>query len=146
MIWEITNPHDPYTIKADSFLPAAAAVLLIGEGRYGLDPVDEGERMPLFLFTDSESWLKEKFGDFGEWLKDTANVAATAEALDSVMSVGPDERDEFDTYMARLPRPTREVYRARLHNNNRSSLGDIGTSAWELAKQLRAVAEIGATT
>jgi hypothetical protein len=34
--YEISNPSDPITIQADDDMVAAAAGLLLGEGRYGI--------------------------------------------------------------------------------------------------------------
>ena len=39
MRYEIINPSDPYTIEGD-FSAVAAAVLLLGEGAYGAEPID----------------------------------------------------------------------------------------------------------
>lgn len=142
MIWEIVNPHDAYTIVAPAFLPAAAAVLLIGEGKYALTPVDNTFSMPLFLLGGSEPWLKEHFGDFGNWLKDPKFLAKTADALDSVMSFGPGERSAYELAIAMLPEDKRAEYRDKVHDKNRGSMSNLGKRAWQLAKLLRKKATV----
>lgn len=61
--YEISNPSDPITIQADDDMVAAAAGLLLGEGRYGIKR-DDRTILPIFLLGGFEEWAAEhKFGD-----------------------------------------------------------------------------------
>ena len=44
VLYEIINPSDPYTLKADDFKIAAAACLILGDGQYGLESEDGKEK------------------------------------------------------------------------------------------------------
>lgn len=136
-LWEIVNPSDPYTFRAADFLTAVAVVTLLGQGKYGLKCCDgtEPRQLPFLMFGGGEEWLKENYGDFGEWMK--AHADELAAALDSVMSFRVSERRAFDAAMQRLPESERDAYRDEVHDRNRTSLNDIGARAWDLAKWLR---------
>ena len=85
--------------------------------------------------------LKELFGkkSFAEFIND--NRPAIADCLDSVMSFGIGQRRAFDEAMKRIPdEKSRKEYRESLHDKNRTSMNDIGSYAWRLAKDLREVA------
>lgn len=108
--YEIINPSDYCTITAEVELVAAVAVLMIGEGNYGLGEIDGERLMPLFPFGGHEPWLRERgVDDLGAWI--LAHEPELADALDSVSL-----------------RPGAE----------RSSLNDICGYAKQLAGMLRA--------
>lgn len=111
MKYEIVNPSDYYTIEHTDFLALAAACVLLGNGQYGLAPIDhDGERVPIFLFGGFEKWWSAHSpdADLGAYLD--ANKPAIAEAMESV-SLPP--------------------------GSERSSMNDIGGRAKKWAKQLR---------
>lgn len=111
MKYEIINPSDPYTIEHDDFLPLAAAVLLLGQGQYGAQPIGhDGERVPIFIFGGLEKWWEAHSPavEFGDYLE--ANKPAIAAAMESVT----------------------------LTSGKRSSLNNIGGRAKTWAQHLRA--------
>lgn len=140
--YEIINPSDAYTFSAPDFATAAAAVLLLGEGKYGARSEDDTERLPVFLFGGSGPFIVETFGAVGlsDWID--AHRAAIADALDSVMSYGFRERGAFDAACELLSGEALQGYRAKLHDANRSSMNDIGSRAWAIAARLREPVEV----
>lgn len=124
MIYEIVNMSDGYTLEADDFLVAAAATMLLGRGYYGLR--GNGEEMPIFLIGGAEEWVFERYGgmeEFQNFVKD--NTDAITSCLDTVaICLGEDRPIDMTDY------------RARLHDERRTSLNDIGRAAWELAEAL----------
>lgn len=136
-VWEITNPSDPYTIESDSFLAAAAATLLVGEGRMGLEPQCEDDPgMPLFLFGGHESFVDEHFGgDLGAWID--AHPAEIADALDSVLLGGFDRRSDFASAMEAIDDPAKRLLFREKWQDKRSSMSDIGGYAYRLAEHFR---------
>jgi hypothetical protein len=140
LVWEIINPSDAYTIEAPDFRTAAAAVLVLGEGKYGLRPEDEdeGESMPLFLFGGHEGFLATHFGGedgLGEFIRD--NPGPLADAFDSVLLGRFDRRRDYKAALAAIDDPVkREQFRDAWHDN-RSSLNDIGGRARDIARHLR---------
>lgn len=136
-VWEIINPSDAYTIEAPTFPIAAAATLMLGEGRLGLSPENEDDpSLPLFLFGGHEKFVADYFdGDLTAFLM--ANEAGIADALDSVLLGGFGRRADYAAAMAAIDDPAkREAFREKWQDK-RSSLNDIGHAAWRLAERLR---------
>jgi len=141
MLFKIINPHDPYTLKADDPRVAMAAVLIIGEGKYGLDD-EKGESYPTLCMclTDKEltELITRTFGEGGLATFVEDNRESIADCLDSVMSVGFSERCLYEEALAFMDSDEkREAYRAKVHDRIRSSMTDLGTYAWKSAKALR---------
>jgi hypothetical protein len=140
--WELINPSDKYTLQAYDFATAAAACLLIGEGRCGLEPeTDEhGEatqpRCPLFLFGGHEAFIEEHFGgDLGAWLGE--HRLAVADCLDSVLLGGFARRADYDAAIAAIDDPVKLAAFREAWQDKRSSLNDIGGWAHDYARRLR---------
>lgn len=138
MIYEISNPSDAYTLVCDDFKVAAAAVLLLGEGHYGLKPLDHNAPgVPIFIFGGADAWLKENgldpLGDFID-----AHRLAIAACLESEMIGDASDRATF-TKMLDAISSSEDRERARLayHDERRSSLNNIGKRARAIAKRLR---------
>lgn len=56
--YELSNPHDKILLDAEDFLDACCAALFVGQGNYGVHPVDgEGEAMPPFPFGGADRWI-----------------------------------------------------------------------------------------
>lgn len=108
--FELINPSDPFTFKARSLEVAAQAVLLIGNGAYGGKSLDGGEDVPIFLFGGNDEWFKDKFDKTAEQSFEARDNDALAECFESFT----------------------------LGGERATSLNDIGSSARQFAKALRA--------
>lgn len=141
MIYEIINPSDSYTCIAEEPKIAMAAIILLGNGKMGLEDESGKSYETIFMFMNeeqTEAKLKELFGEkcLGGFIKD--NRPAIADCLDSVMSFGIKSRRLFDEAMKRIStEKSRKEFRESLHDKNRTSLNDFGSYAWRLAKDFR---------
>lgn len=110
--YEIVNMSDPYLMTCGDRRIAEVAVVVLGEGNYGLRAAATGETvLPPMPFGFGDKWMEREFGTadgFGEFL--TNNGAAIADALDTV----------------RLKK-----------GRKRSSLNDIGARAKRMAEAMR---------
>lgn len=139
-VYEISNPSDAYTIAGE---PEAvcAAVLLLGEGAYGVSWPAGATVLPVYAFWGDglaeEDW-KSRFGrTIGESLR-ALREPITA-ALETVMIGTAADRARMEAVLAAIASPEeRERARAAWHDGRRSSTNDIGRRAGELAKALRA--------
>ncbi|KKM88914.1 hypothetical protein LCGC14_1253980 [marine sediment metagenome] len=134
MLCEIINPSDPYTMECENFVVGAVAVCLLGGGKLGLDSEDGEHSTPVLFGWDD--WFKEQgISDLPSFLKQ--NKPAIADALDSVR-IG-DTKDRLAEVAATkyMTPEDAEKYRAKIHNNRRSSMNDIGSRAWQMAKALK---------
>lgn len=135
MIYDISNPSDPYTLKADDFATATAAVLLLGRGHYGLTSEDGTLEVPLFLLGGSEAWLEEQ-GFTIPGLID-GHELEIAQVLDSVLIGTFGARREVESALAKMSPEDGEKWLAERHERKRSSMNDIGAQAKAIAKTLR---------
>ena len=135
--FEIINPSDTYTIKGEQVVCDVAA-LLLGNGKYGLEGAKE-PNLGLVAFmapAKQEAKIQEVLGCvLGEWIN--ANGEALADALDSVV-IG--NRRLFDSMMEHVTDENRAEAAAKWHDENRSSMNDIGTRARAMSESLRAEA------
>lgn len=142
MLYTIVNPSDGYTIDCADLEIAAIACLLLGEGQYGLTAVEQdAEDVPIMLFGDPDNWFLQHFNQTMPDVMRHVREARTAElatALDSVV-IGNDveNRTELQALLQPLPEAERAAKRAVWHNERRSSLNDIGSRAYAMAKILR---------
>ena len=82
-IREVINPHDKITIDCADEDAARLAVLVVGNGAYGIENC-----LPLLLLGGSEEWAKNTFGkSLQEWA-DTVSEERLATALESMSLVG----------------------------------------------------------
>ena len=121
MIYEISNPSDPYTMKCDDFKVAAVAVLLLGRGAY----VIEGTPVLIAL----EDIALEEFIP--------AHRNEIALALESVMIGSKADREQVEIELQGIPVDDRDEWLAERHHRIRSSLNDIRSKAQRLADSLR---------
>lgn len=134
MICEIINPSDPYTMECETFLIGAVAVALLGNGKMGLHSEDGELSTPILFGWDD--WFKgEGVTDLSAFLDE--NKAIIADALRSVR-IGDfaDRRAEAVAIKHMTPAAV-QGYRAEIHDARRTSMNDIGSRAWQLAKRLR---------
>lgn len=138
MLYEIINPSDHYTIECNDLEIAAVACVLLGDGQYAFDPLEEGgEKVPLGIMGGLTEWFKEHFNAspqevFRRCVTDRA--PELADALDSVL-IG-----NRKAFLALAPSRDAEGYaeaRAAWHEANRSSMNNIGGRAYQLARRLR---------
>lgn len=143
VLYELVNPSDPYTFRADNLAVAAAVVQLLGRGMYMGAPQDEGAvQIPPLKFVPLEDWLRkhapESVANGMEALVESLNrgelAPAVVAALDSVLLCSVAERADFEKAWADLS-PEK---RLELHDAKRSSLNDIGRFAWHVADKIRA--------
>lgn len=134
-VYELINPSDPYTFEAPNIEVAGAAVVLLspafGAKRVG-DEVDE--RTPMLV--GWEEWMKEHGIDDDAWWD--AHRGQVADALDSFLIGKLAHRQDVLDMLAELPEGKREAWRARRQDRHRSSINEIGETAYDLARQLRA--------
>lgn len=140
MIAEISNPSDPYTIEVgNDKLPTCIAVLLLGEGAYGLKDESNEFLLPIFLFGGSDAWLaKNGITSLDDYID--ANAGAIATALESVVIGSRTTRVAFERVLAAVTNDEdRKAARAEWLDENRSSMNDIGGHAMTLAERLRKI-------
>jgi len=142
-IYEIINPSDPYTFKADDERIAKAVAIILGEGAYGLKNTGTGDDLSdstLLLFRDEKGIhkaLEDTFGDGGLENFIKANKVAMADAFNSVLCMNNGDRSRYEDAVASLEPDKRQEYRDKVHDKRRSSMNDIGGLAWNIAKNLR---------
>jgi hypothetical protein len=139
MLFEIINPHDPYTIIADDLEIAAVAVCILGEGKYSLKELtgDKSAYVPFFPIDGQDEWFTKWFGRTFEQSVTYASEergADLAKCLASVMIGDAKNRRAFDEILARAETPE-EYTKAlgQMHAAKRTSLVDIGHTAWGMA-------------
>ena len=131
-LYELVNPSDPYTFYAPSVEVAGLASAMLSPS-FGASPVDgEGESSPV-MFGWNE-WMKEK-GIDDEWIAE--NKLAIADALDSFLIGNANRRADVESMVEMLPDDKKAEWRGSRQDRNRTSLNQIGESAYKLAKQLR---------
>jgi hypothetical protein len=138
MIYEIINPSDAYTMVAESFHVAAAAVLLLGQGKLGLSCEEDPEQhVPVMLFGGAEEWLKKHgLEDLSGFIESHKGEVATA--LESVLIGDIIDRKTFERVLSVIKdQDERNAARAAYHDEKRSSMNDIGRAAWIYAAALR---------
>lgn len=124
MKYEIINPSDYCTIDAPSETLAGAAVLLLGEGKYGVATIDgDGTRiLPLFPFGGHETWLREHAIDpdgFSAWIGE--HLVELADALDTVALRPGAERSSLNDicgYAKALARAFRSSHAQKQHGGS----------------------------
>lgn len=138
MIYEIINPSDAYTLDTDNLAAACIVTLTLGNGAYGLTDKDGELVLPIFIGSDPEKWLIEKFGKgFTELLNDIP-PSALADVFDSVVIGGHGARQDYLEALSLIDDATKkELWRDKWHDRRRSSLNDIGKRARSLAEGLR---------
>ncbi len=76
---ELINLHDKITLDCSNVPAAQMAVLILGNGAYGI----EDDVLPLLLFGTAEKWCQEKYGkSLDEWM-DTIDLADVAIVFES---------------------------------------------------------------
>lgn len=136
-VYEISNPSDMCTIVGEK-LVAAVAVLMLGEGTYGLKDANEETVMPLFILGASpDPWLREHGIDGADDLPRyiAEHEIELADALDSVLY---GDRALFEEGIALIEGDEkRKLWRQKWNDARRSSMNNIAGRAEQFAKILR---------
>jgi hypothetical protein len=138
-LYELVNPSDPYTFRADRHEVAAIVSLLLGNGMTPAKPVEEGKGLdvPAFLGPGAIAWFTETFSRAPDETL-AAEAEAVATALDSLWIGGPAERIEVEAALALIPDPkARRKYLEERHKRRRTSMNNIGKAAWFYAERIR---------
>ncbi len=154
MLFEIINPSNPYTLRADDFRVACIACSLIGAGAYALREVKDPQEsdhaserldMPIFLIGGHDKWFFHQFGQtFEQALASVVEneCAALITCLESTLSGSPTDRALFETEIAALPASDHVAYHARWHEEHQTSLNDLREVALCYAEKLRIIAKL----
>ena len=96
LLYDLINPSDQVTFRADSFEDALGAVLLVGDGKYGAEPIGgDGEEIPVFLFGNFEDWFRERYEiTLSEFL--SKHKPGISKALKSFCVGTPRDREFFE--------------------------------------------------
>jgi len=144
MLYEIINMSDPYTIEASSLDVAFVACLLLGDGQYGFKPLEDGEEeIPLFLFGGCKEWSQKHLRENPQAILDRVTTDAAkrlelADCLDSCLIGRQQDRETYRSGFDLIDDPAkRERWRAKWHDDRRSSLNNIGGRAYLMATKLR---------
>ena len=139
--YEIVNMSDACTVEADDPTIAAVAVLLIGEGSWGLESEDDETVLNLIFLGGEEAlkgFLVEKgIEDLGEYVD--ANRDAIADVLDSAMYGKYVDRRAYNKGLELLgdDEAKKQEWREHWETERRSSMTQICKIAWSYAKRLR---------
>lgn len=146
------NPSDCYTFEADDSKIAMAAVLLLGEGQYGLRD-QTGQDYPTLILCGGKDCfdeiVREHFGgDFNSFIE--THRKEIAAAFDSVLCMDFAARSDYQDAIEEIATEDgRQRYRDKVHDRHRSSMNDIGKRAWLMAEYIRKKAQeeaVGATS
>ena len=142
MLYEISNPSDSYTIEAKSLDVAFVACILLGNGQYAFEALEDGaEDIPLFMFGGHDAWSQKHFVKKTEDVLmqvTSGKLMELADCFDSCLIGRPSDRKTYLAGLELIDDPAkREIWRARWHDVRRSSMNDIGGRAYAMAKKLR---------
>lgn len=143
MLYEIVNPSDRYTIRADEHDVAAVACFTLGGGKYAFEPLEEGgQEVPIFFFGGHDEWCQETFGKDARALIDSVMETkrqALIDCLESCLIGGENDRREFEEACALIESAeNRAAFKVKRHEGRRTSMNDIGARARGFAETLRA--------
>lgn len=136
MILEIQNPSDKVTIETDDIVAAGVAIMIVGDGWYGLED-DKGEQIvPITALGSGEAWLKSKgVIDIEGYIK--ANRFKMAAILESVLYGSVEDRILFNAAIEKMSKKDARLYRGEWNDKKRSSMTDIGAMCLHYAESFR---------
>jgi hypothetical protein len=138
-VYAITNPSDPYTIKGADKAALCVAVLVLGEGRYGLVDKEGETLMPILAFGgDAISWLHGEMGVTNLERYIEKNGELLADCLGSIIIGDFNDRwlVEKSLENAKCEEDTEQILK-EWHDKRRTSLNDIGATARKVAEIFR---------
>lgn len=159
MLFEIVNPSDKVLIESDDETVAAFAVLLLGNGMFGLRRADAPSRpmrsqedyqddtvLPILGFSGIgglDAWLHAKGicspQDMETWQRE--HVRQLADCYGSAFYGSPSEKRALDDALAGLPADEIKKRRAAYNDKRRSSMTNIGSACAAYEKHFRKIAD-----
>lgn len=140
MQFKLINPSDPITVVADDPFIAALAVLVLGDGHYGLCDEHDNDVLPLLFLGGLDEWL-ERQGYTPAQLHElfAGHHAKIADVLDSAMVGEFRDRELYEEKLASLRSDPDALlaWKTRYNEERTSSLNDIVGRAHQLAAALR---------
>lgn len=138
-VYEITNSSDPYTIRGADKAALCVAVLVLGEGRYGLIDEERETLMPNLAFGgDPISWLHGEMGITNLEKYIDKNGELLSDCLDSIIIGSFKDRWLIEKSLERAKcEEDREQILKEWHDKRRSSMNDIGKTARKVAEIFR---------
>jgi hypothetical protein len=145
VIYEIINPSDACTIEAQDTVLASIAIIVLGNGQYGLYDEDGRTVLGIFALSKPEKLI--------EWLRDNGvedtkmdefyakNGEEIATILESVVYGDASDRKAIVALTESMTKPDRLKALAKYNDSKRSSMNDIRSAAFELAKGFRKKAQ-----
>lgn len=137
MLFSITNHQNDYTLESTSFELACLAVLLLGQGKYGLKQLDGNSEMPPLLLLETGEWVRKTFNkDFTAWLYESLkeNSLAISEIMSSVLFGEPADREPFFDNLSTIQSEAKKTrWRKKWLMNRNPSYDDLCVWAWEYA-------------
>lgn len=140
MIYDIVNPSDAYTIAGDEFRVVAAAVITLGQGWYGLRPLEatdqpESHTMPILADdAGATAWAQQRFGvTLPEWFN-SVMIDQVAHVLLSIRPGGLEDRAGYEAQLVALTEAERIPQIIRWCEERASSLNTIGVKAVTLGR------------
>jgi hypothetical protein len=125
--YEIINPSDPYTMRADDFLIAAVTVAMLGNGKYGI------EGSPILFGWDA--FFEKHEIDLPKFID--AHLEEIIACMDSVLIGRESNRIDVESALEAMTPENRESYLEKWIDRRRSSMNDIGAGAKRWADALR---------
>lgn len=139
-IVELINPSDAITFEMDDAMDnlaiAGVAIILLGQGAYGLEDMEGKTVVPLMLFGGVEKWLEARGIASMKFFVET-NAEKIAAFLETICYGSAEEREAVEVACGRMTPEKAEEHRAWWNDKKRSSLNDIGKNALALANALR---------
>lgn len=135
-LYNLINPSDPYTFRAEDQETAALAVFCLSPayGAENLSEPDAGD-VPVLLFSDPAEWYQEQFGRTpDEGLE--AKKPAVIRALKSFVLGNERDRKRYEAAMACITEPEQREIFAREWRDGRTSMNNIGLRAEKMAEAL----------
>lgn len=146
MLWEVINPSDAVTFRADDPKIAVGVTLLVGEGSYGLED-ETGKDYPHHVPLRDEGADGEATQPYFpsldamfKYLKD--HPTETIDALESFAVVGKDERIDYEKALDAITDPAKlKKYKADFDDRHRTSLNNICGYAHSCVKAFKKLTE-----
>lgn len=136
-IVELVNPSDRVTFLVTDETAAGVAVLLLGQGSYGLKDPESGKMVvPIMLMGAHARWLQERdITNLDEYVLQHAIEIATF--LESYVYGNHADRLLFDNAIDMMNEAQLRTFKRFWDDARRSSMNDIGSACTQIAQSLR---------